>query len=213
MPLIVDAYNVLHAWRTGPAGGTVADLRALGALTRRPPFGREDAVLVCDGPCPDPDRESIELGPGVVARFAGPGRDADTMIEGLIGASSAPARLIVVSSDRRIERAARRRGCRAMASEEFIGIAMGSDRGRATTDADPPELDDQEIEDWMKRFGVPIPEPPRTPPKPPPDRIALDRTGDTRLPDSIDPAELDMERWLRDYPPPDPGMERRPSTD
>jgi len=214
MPLILDAFNVLYAWRTGPARNTLSDVRALGMLTRRPPFGREPAVLVCDGPSPDPDLSTIDLGDGVEARFAGPGRDADSVIEALIAASHAPGRLTVVSSDRRIEKAARRRGCRIMSAEEFIGLVLRpSHPPLPGSETDPPELDPSEIAEWMKRFGVQAPESPPTTPghrsrpsqtdrvNPPPDR------------EPIDPADLDMERWLREYPPPKPGMDRGPGSD
>jgi len=214
MPLILDAFNVLYAWRTGPARNTLSDVRALGMLTRRPPFGREPAVLVCDGPSPDSDLSTIDLGDGVEARFAGPGRDADSVIEALIAASHAPGRLTVVSSDRRIEKAARRRGCRIVSAEEFIGLVLRQTHPPPPgTEDPPPDLDPSEIEEWMKRFGV---KPPEAHPSSPGHRPRPPRPGQVDAPPTtgaIDPADLDMERWLREYPPPKHGMDRGPGSD
>jgi hypothetical protein len=174
--------------------------------------------LVCDGPSPDRDRPELEVRPGVLARFAGVNSDADSVIEGLIGRSHAPNRLTVVSSDRRIERAARRRGCRSMGAQEFLGIVLAAGpagrEGAGIPDpgAAPEGLDAAEIDRWMRAFGV-------DPGSPPPSRRASDAkpsppSEDSRMLDRarIDPADLDMEKWLASHPPPDPGMEpRRPS--
>lgn len=129
--LLVDAYNVLHhplAHRELPGDAGPAELAALIAAGRH---RRRGAVLVCDG---------VPRGMGPMARrcaelrfqveqaeviYAGPGRDADTLIERLIEAESAPRRMSVVSSDRRLQRAARRRRARVIPSGDFLRSLIG----------------------------------------------------------------------------------------
>jgi hypothetical protein len=205
--LILDAFNILHAWHSSPSGDTWTEITALAALTRRGPWGRNEAVLVCDGPSPDRDRDQLEVGPGVVAVFAGIGSDADSVIEALIEGSHAPSRVTVVSSDRRVEKAARRRGCRSVTSQEFLRAALGAPRSGPTEASPPDGLDGAEIDRWMRAFGVdpgPGSRAPRE--KPSPEKRLLDGA-------RIDPEELDMERWLRTHPPPDPGVEPRGRSD
>jgi hypothetical protein len=52
--------------------------------------------------------------------FSGPDREADDLIEAQIAASTAPRLLTVVSSDRRIKAAARKRGCKVLTSSAFL---------------------------------------------------------------------------------------------
>ncbi|MEO0632054.1 MAG: NYN domain-containing protein, partial [Planctomycetota bacterium] len=112
--LLVDTYNVLHtpaALRSLHDEPTPGHLAVLVAASR---YRRDRAVLICDG-SPHPEH----LGPsaeqraefryrveGVEIVYAGPGRDADSLIEQWIARDSAPRRLKIVSNDRRLIRAA-----------------------------------------------------------------------------------------------------------
>ena len=81
--VIVDAYNVLLA--EGVGGIDLDELRALAAASR---FARRGVVLVCDGvPKADPAGvfdEAGGVGRGVWTVAAGPGRDADSLIERML---------------------------------------------------------------------------------------------------------------------------------
>src|SRR5687768_8879589 len=77
-------------------------------------------MVVCDGAPKPHARDSPE--PGVELLYAGRGVSADDRIEALIEADTAPRRLTVVSSDRAIQKAARRRRATAMGSNELIHV-------------------------------------------------------------------------------------------
>lgn len=135
--LLVDTYNVLHhplAHRELPPDAGPAELAALIAAGRH---RRGRAVLVCDGM---PRRMGPMVERCAELRFrveqadviyAGPGRDADALIERLIEAESAPRRMSVVSSDRRLQKAARRRRAKVIPSDDFLrSLIRDLDRAR-----------------------------------------------------------------------------------
>ncbi len=136
--LLVDTYNVLHhplAHRELPPDAGPAELAALIAAGRH---RRSKAVLVCDGMPRNMGpmahrcaqlRFQVEHAELI---YAGPGRDADSLIERLIEAEHAPRRMSVVSSDRRLQRAARRRRARVIPSDDFLRSLIG-DMDRART--------------------------------------------------------------------------------
>ncbi len=224
MRLIVDTFNVLHVWTGGPSAGGGRDVAALAAAIARSEFGSWQATLVCDGAPP------AHLGEGMRFRshgrevlYAGGGCDADSLIEGLCEASDAPRRMVVVSSDRRVQRAGRRRGGRAMDSLEFVRRLAHTreDRGEDHVEVPVEPETDAELERWLRYFGVENgPEtgagPPRSRTDPHPGRrtpsggesvepAPPDSTGDPLLdaarrewPGRIRAEELDMERWLEE---------------
>ena len=77
-------------------------------------------TLVFDARVPPPDRPSEFRISGLRVQFANPGGDADEMIERLLAEHSAPGRVTLISSDRRLQTAARRRRAKPVASEEFF---------------------------------------------------------------------------------------------
>ncbi len=136
--LLVDTYNVLHhplAHRELPPDAGPAELAALIAAGRH---RRSKAVLVCDGTPRNMGplahrcaqlRFQVEHADLI---YAGPGRDADSLIERLIEADHAPRRMSVVSSDRRLQKAARRRRAKVIPSDEFlISLIRDVDRARS----------------------------------------------------------------------------------
>ncbi len=159
MPLLVDCYNLLHA--TMPpqlAGLEEVGLCRLLAHTR---WARGRIVVVCDGsvkphgPAQSPV-EQVEL------VYSGPRRSADDVMIDMINADSAPKGLTVVTSDRQIQKAARRRKCRVMPSDKFVKVlastrntVIGPATPRRPAADKPPTspLNDQEVNDWLQRFG------------------------------------------------------------
>ena len=128
MKLIIDAYNVLHAWRSGPMPDGPKELNALGAMIARSRFHGADTTIVCDGtptrPAPTPPNASVHI------RFAGPGKDADTLIESMVLKHKGPT-LHVVSSDRRVQRAARKRRGTALTADAFLATIVRDAGGRS----------------------------------------------------------------------------------
>ncbi len=84
-------------------------------------------------------------------------RVADDLIEELIAREHQPLRLMVVSDDRRIQAAARRRGCRVVECLVFLEQIHNppSTPAKSSTEAEdkPDSLSDSEIEGWLREFG------------------------------------------------------------
>ena len=156
MPIVVDAYNVLHV--TGVlspdlAGGDLAELASLIATSR---YRRDHVLLACDGVATPAGAKVRE--PGVRIAFAGGGQTADAYIARLVNTSTAPRRLAVVSSDRAVLKVARRRGCETVTSERFLA-QLESDRGSFRAEPDPRKPDPDGIsreamENWIATFGI-----------------------------------------------------------
>jgi hypothetical protein len=84
--LLIDAYNVL--WAAGRVGLEPLELPDLARLLIESRYGRRSALLVCDG-VPEGFAASVGrlgdlLGGRVRLRCAGPGREADDVIEELL---------------------------------------------------------------------------------------------------------------------------------
>jgi uncharacterized protein len=155
MPLIVDCYNLLHADMPPLLAGL--DEALLCRLLDVSRYRGGAMTVVCDGG-PKPglaERSPVE---SVELRYAGAGRSADAEIMAMIAADSAPRRLSVVSDDREIQKAARRRrakvvGCAAMVAE----LARAAERleRQGGPGAQPePNVPDGDVASWAKLFGV-----------------------------------------------------------
>lgn len=154
MPLLIDCYNLLHAEKPPAlAGLDVAGLcRALGH-TR---WVREPITVVCDGQ-PSPLNQVESPVASVTVSYSGGHRTADQLIIHTVDHDSAPRRLTVVSSDRAIQKAARRRRARVMSSETFLHhLAQHLARREPPPGAEKPSPEDMpagEVDRWLERFG------------------------------------------------------------
>jgi predicted RNA-binding protein with PIN domain len=96
---------------------------------------------------------------GITVMFASRDEDADTVIERLIAADSAPKRLTVVSSDHRLQRAAKRRKATAQDSDVWFAQLLRDRAARSkpssTADLPKPEgpLTTGEVSQWLREFG------------------------------------------------------------
>jgi uncharacterized protein len=159
--LLIDTYNVLHSGLPLAPDEPGADILHLAERIASSRFRTENLVtLVCDGvPPPVPSFPAAHRGCRIL--FAGAGREADALIEELIREDSAPARLLVVSSDRRILKAARKRRAKTLTSPAFLyqlAAPEPREHGRPARDAGPlPARDrllkDGEVDQWMNYFG------------------------------------------------------------
>ena len=214
--IVVDAYNTLHAWRNAPMQEDGRDVAALARLIMTSGFGTDSVHLVCDGTPPSGHDGIHEFtASGARITYAGAGQEADALIENIIERSSAPARLIVVSSDRRIQRAARRRRATALSSERFLALVV-SNRGSAGQEQSirPGQLSGDEVHHWLKEFGLKSLPPEADPQEQATDHHSEDARGTyPELPPDLDPGDLDMSQWLDDVdpmPPRDPSDVRFP---
>jgi len=158
MPLLVDCYNVLHVTMPPPLAGL--DEGGLCRAIVAAGLHRDGtAVVVADGR-PKPLGETASPVAGVELIYAGAERTADDVIIERIGADSAPRRLTVVTNDREIVRAAKRRRCKVLSSERLVGTltravaASGAAPPPPPTGAAPGGLPRAEVDAWLERFDL-----------------------------------------------------------
>jgi hypothetical protein len=187
--LLVDSYNVLHA--AGSVDPALADLSLadLLDLIGGSRYRSSRCWLVCDGrlsraaaallqgraagrleaDIPGSSRVQLQDWKGLPAGgelwFSGADLEADDVIERLLagpgGEPKAASGLVVVSSDRRLIRAARRAGAQVIESREFVA-AIWADR-RAVRPAPLPAfatdipLDRYSVAHWLREFGMEVP--------------------------------------------------------
>lgn len=162
MPLIIDGYNLLNATgiavaTRGPAALERVRLGLLDFLADMLPPGEvARTTVVFDAREAPAGLPRVFEHRTITVRFAPRDRDADSLIEELILADTAPRRLTVVSSDHRVQRAARRRRARAVDSDVWHAEIVREHRQRQdrTTSARPPvPLLDEQVRYWLREFG------------------------------------------------------------
>lgn len=157
MALIIDTCNVLH--RTGILPPELAgiDESGLVSLIGRSRYAGRQVILACDGRPRDP---GFSPGSGTISvRFPGRGRSADDLIIDLIARSSSPKRLLVVSSDRQITSAARRRRSRTLDSDAFLAqlaqdVTARERSGDRRNEPRHPSPEAASAEAWLEHFEV-----------------------------------------------------------
>ena len=156
MRYVIDGYNLLYAMglvhaRMGPHGLEKARLALLGRLADS--GGAAAVTVVFDAGHAPPGAQPEQDHQGVRVLFALT-READDLIEELIGQDSAPRGLTVVSDDRRVRRAARRRHCPVLGCLDFIEHLS---RPAAPAPADeapakPQGVSREEAQRWLREF-------------------------------------------------------------
>lgn len=124
--ILIDGYNVLHAAGFAQRSYNQGEfekrrLKLLRLISQQlSPRERLRTTVVFDAT----DRSVMRSAPrereGLLVIFAGDDGDADATIERLIRQNSAPKRLCVVSSDHRLQKAARRRRAKFIDSDVFL---------------------------------------------------------------------------------------------
>lgn len=115
MPLLIDGYNLLHVTGiVGKGSGPGSFQRSREALLRFLAASidqkeRNQTTVVFDASDAPPGLPRTLQQEGMTVRYASEHADADALIEELIQQYEAPRKLLVVSSDHRIQRAAKRR--------------------------------------------------------------------------------------------------------
>ena len=123
MSLLIDGYNLLHASNVFPATDKPptleqARLALLDFLAENLPAKLVPrTIIVFDATSAPPGLPREMSHRGLAVRFARRGGTADEVLEELIAVEPDPRNLLVVSSDHRVQRAARQRGARFTDSE------------------------------------------------------------------------------------------------
>ena len=160
---LIDGYNLW--WNTGEFGPDNDDGTLQGArdsltnwlITTLPANLRKKTVLVFDAKNPPPNRGFLFDRGGITIHFAVGYPDADTLMEEYIRIHHAPRNLTVVTSDHRIQRAAKRKRATAMDADRWarhIQHQFQATNGKQANKGKPnPSLSDHEVLGWMKGFG------------------------------------------------------------
>jgi uncharacterized protein len=166
MPLIIDGYNLLHAAGIlargkGPGSLERARLALLNTLVESLPADDVARTTVVFDASESPwgvAKQTTHRGMRV--QFAAQDDDADSVIEALIKADSAPKRLTVVSSDHRIQRAAKRRKAIAVDADAWFSQLLRERAERSQTSPlagagkPPGPLSRAEVDQWLDEFEV-----------------------------------------------------------
>ncbi len=164
--LLIDAFNVIRAQWVLPPHRRGMDVRGLIRLVGRSRFaGRRLRVVVDGNPGPEWARHGVfdtltgmawtRVGRAEVV-FSGRGREADDIIEEILAREHGFA-VTVVSSDRRLVRAAGLAGADQIGNGSFLRL-LNEDLDRADAESVPAfaaevPLDKYAIAHWMAEFG------------------------------------------------------------
>ena len=156
MPVIIDGYNLLRSVQKAEDFESISDVQLCRLIGRYLKLIGENGEIIFDGTGP-PDKSGFDDISNLEVLFAGLAADADTVIEGKIRANTAPKRLTVVSSDRRLRKSAQARKARMVKSEVFWD-ELQKQLSRKRTAKEPIEkrrgLSESETEQWLKFFGL-----------------------------------------------------------
>jgi predicted RNA-binding protein with PIN domain len=165
--LIIDGYNLMHAWglarkRYGPGDLERLRERFLHQLANRlAEDDRSRTTVVFDAGSEAPsDIPTEQTYKTMRIVFARRDDDADARIERLVKEHSAPRQIRVVSSDRRLQSAARRRKGQFVSSEQFLlelenhpPPENAAETSQELKSKSTGELTESEIAEWLELFG------------------------------------------------------------
>ncbi len=156
MPIIIDGYNLLHSIRKSEYHESTSDVQLCRIIGKFLKLTGEKGEIVFDGTGPK-DKGGFDNISNLEVLFAGRNSDADTVIEDKIRANTAPKRLTIVSSDRRLRKAAQVRKATSVKSDAFwAGLEKQLSRKRPARE--PAEkrrgLNESETKLWLKFFDL-----------------------------------------------------------
>ncbi|HVS36726.1 MAG TPA: NYN domain-containing protein [Gemmataceae bacterium] len=168
MRYLIDGYNLLHAMgvlagRVGPHGLEKARLALLGRLLALHANDPGAVTVVFDAAKARAGAEREQEHKGLHVLYA-LREEADDVIEAIIRREATPRRLTVVSDDRRLKEAARRRRCPALGCLDYVEqvgrsalsaspLSAGETGDAAEAPAKPRSVSAEETQRWLKEFG------------------------------------------------------------
>ena len=163
MSLLIDGYNLLHATDIFGAdpGNFQQSREALLAMLGRAleEKERKETMVVFDAMQAPPGLPHTLTHEAITVRYARNYPDADALIEELIEQHRAPGSLMVVSSDHRVQRAARRGGASSIDSELWYAdlwrrrVQARRLQRKSIPEKPMGELNPAEIAYWVAEFG------------------------------------------------------------
>jgi len=154
---IIDGHNLLHSVHKVDEGfESISDVQLCRIIGSYLKLTGQSGEIIFDGTGPR-DKSGFDGISNLEVFFAGLGTDTDTVIEDKIIANSAPRRLKIVSSDRRLRKAARARKATSIKSEAFWNN-MQKQLSRKKVAKEPAAkrrgLSESETRQWLDIFGL-----------------------------------------------------------
>lgn len=153
---IIDGHNLLHAIpKVDESTALISDLQLCRIVDSYLKRTGNKGEIIFDGTGP-PDKTGFDNMSRLEISFSGLNTDTDTIMEDKISASTAPKRLVIVSSDRRIRKAARTRKATSLKSEEFwnnLTKQLSIKRPKKEPGEKRYGLSESETEQWLDYFG------------------------------------------------------------
>ncbi len=154
MPFLIDGHNLIGAMPDLRLEDPDDELRLVERLQRLAMRTGRRITVIFDRGAPG-GTSSLSRG-GVTVRFAPSGTTADELLIRQIQTERNPRGLIVVSSDRRVQETARRRGAVVWSTAEFLAYmqrALGGQQLPSSVEEEKPEgVNESELEDWLALF-------------------------------------------------------------
>ena len=163
MALLIDGYNLLHVTDIFSEAGPGTDLHRTrlalldflaASLNERE---RTETTIVFDAAGAPPGLPQTLVHGGMTVQFARRHSDADEMIEDLLEQCAAPRALVVVSSDHRIQRAARHCGAAYIDSSQWYAELLAASRppdvGSSQSAKPTADVPPEELNYWVREFG------------------------------------------------------------
>ncbi len=158
MPYLIDGYNLLRAIQRFEEFALFDEVQLCRTVSDFLRCVQSRGHIVFDGIGP-PDKRELGGIRGVEVYFSGESLEADDIIEDKIADNSAPKSLVVVSSDRRLRDAAKRRKATSLQAEPFWAFLIAQlEKAEKRPAPEPREkrggITDQEADLWMDAFGM-----------------------------------------------------------
>jgi predicted RNA-binding protein with PIN domain len=156
MPILIDGYNLLRAAQSWLEQTEWAEAELCMLLRDYLRRSRQQGTIIFDGIGPR-KKERLQGEGSLQIVFSGQGIEADAVIEQLILENTAAKRLIVVSSDRRISSAAKRRKCQTIKAADFWALICEMTE-KPLPVREPKEkqrgIGESETQRWLNVFGL-----------------------------------------------------------
>ncbi len=168
---LVDGYNFLNCSGIEVKNSGAAGLTPLGAARQAlldflvkhlTPEEAQETLVVFDAHSPPRPLPAEFEYCGILVKFAVRYPDADSLLERLINEHTSPRKLTVISSDHRVQRAARRRRAKFVDSEKWYRelLMRRSYRGPSSLRSSEapsklPAISNMNTEEWLRLLGVP----------------------------------------------------------
>ncbi|MBU1260478.1 MAG: NYN domain-containing protein [Planctomycetes bacterium] len=155
--LIIDGYNLLRAVQNlTEQSFNITDVQLCQIVAEYLYRIKKKGSVIFDGIGPR-DKSGFNNLFNLEVVFSGTSHEADDVIEKLILENTAPKRLSVISSDRRLKTAAKKRKASAVGSVDFWGQVIKTLEKKKRTPAEPQSkfigISEAETEYWLREFG------------------------------------------------------------